>query len=112
MRTARTLTIAAICLAFGILLGAGTFTAPAALSGADPLAGSAPLQYSTATVDANSLEAKVGDLARENWEIFSITTASSEIDQGGDGKTRIVVEKFQVTARRPSAPPPPPKAKP
>jgi hypothetical protein len=108
---ARKTTLAAICLAAGILLGTGVFTAPLSKSYAEPVAGLLPLQYMTATVDANSLEAKVGDLARDNWEIFSITTASSVIDQAVDGKTHIVIDKFQVTARRPSAPPPPPKNK-
>jgi hypothetical protein len=111
MASVRTTTLAAVSLAIGILLGTGIFTAPPAVSYADPVAGPMPPQYMTATVEANSLEAKVGDLARENWEIISIATASQVIDQAADARTHIVVEKFQVTARRPSAPPPPPKAK-
>ena len=111
MTAARTATLAAIFLAIGVLLGTGAFTAPPALSYADPVAGPMPPQYMTATVEANSLEAKIGDLAQENWEIISITTASQVIDQAADAKTHIVVEKFQLTARRPSAPPAPPKAK-
>jgi hypothetical protein len=111
MPTARTTTLAAFCLAAGIVLGTGVFTSPPAMSSADPVVGQMPPQYMTATVDANSLEGKIGDLARENWEIVSITTASSVIDQAADAKTHIVIEKFQVTARRPSVPPPPPKAK-
>ena len=109
MRTFRTATLTLVCLAIGILLGSGLFTVPHSISYADPVAGPMPPQYTTATVDANSLEAKLGDLARENWEIISITTASSYIDQGVDAKTHIIIEKFQVTARRPSAPAAPPK---
>jgi hypothetical protein len=101
MQTARTATLASICLAIGILLGTGLLSAPQAISYAEPVAGPAPAQYTTVTVDTNSLEAKLGDLARDNWEVFSITTASSTIDQGGDGKTHIVIEKFQVTAHVP-----------
>jgi hypothetical protein len=111
MHAARTTTLAAAFLATGVLLGTGTFTAPPAVSYADPVTGPMPPQYMTATIDANELEAKIGDLARENWEVISIATASQVIDQAADGKTRIVVEKFQVTARRPSAPAAPPKAK-
>jgi hypothetical protein len=111
MHAARTTTLAAVFLAIGILLGTGALTGPPAFSYADPVTGPMPPQYMTATIDANELEAKVGDLARENWEIISIATASQFIDQTIDAKTRIVVEKFQVTARRPSAPPPPLKAK-
>jgi hypothetical protein len=111
MHTARKLTLPAICLAAGIVLGTGVFTSPPAMSYADPVVAQILPQYMTATVDANSLEGKVGDLARESWEIVSITTASSVIDQAIDGKTHIVIEKFQVTARRLSAPPPPPNAK-
>src|SRR5262249_41504990 len=98
-------------LVLGVLLGAGLLTAPPALSYGDPIAGAVPPQYMTATVEANSLEAKIGDLARENWEIVSIATASPGVDQATDANTHIAVQKFQVTARRPSAPPPPPKAK-
>jgi hypothetical protein len=111
MHAARNTTLAAAFLAIGILLGTGIITAPPAVSYAEPVAGPMPPQYMTATIDANGLEAKIGDLARENWEIISITTSSQVIDQATDGKTHIVVEKFQVTARRPSAPPLPPKAK-
>src|SRR5262249_35295198 len=110
MRTTGTLTLTALCLALGALVGAGVFSVPPAYSYADPAA--PPPQYMTTAVDANSLEGKLGDLARDNWEIFSVATSSQSIDQGADGKTHIIVEKFQVTARRPSAPPPPPKAKP
>jgi len=111
MTAVRTTTLAAFSLALGILLGTGIFTAPPAVSYADPVAGLLPFQYMTTTVDANSLEAKVGDLARESWEIVSIATASQVIDQAADARTHIVVEKFQVTARRPSVPPPPSKGK-
>jgi hypothetical protein len=92
-----------------LCLGSGLVSGPRAASSADPVAGPAPPQYRTATVEANSLEAKVGDLARDNWEIVSITTASSVIDQAGDGKTHITIEKYQVTARRISVSPPSPK---
>jgi hypothetical protein len=111
MTAARTTTLAAVALTIGILLGAAAFTAPPAFSYADPVAGPTPPQYMTATIDANELEAKIGDLARENWEIISIATASQFIDQTIEAKTRIVVEKFQLTARRPAAPQPPPKGK-
>jgi len=111
MHAARTTTLAAIFLALGILLGTGLFSAQPVFSNADPVPGPTPPQYMTATVEANSLEARIGDLARDNWEIISIATASQVIDQATDAKTHIVVEKFQLTARRPAAPPPPPKAK-
>jgi hypothetical protein len=110
MRTTGTITLAVLCLAIGAWLGAEPFKPASAFSYPDPAAIQPP-QYTTTIVEANSLEGKIGDLARENWEIFSITTASSSIDQGADGKTHIVVDKFQVTARRPSTSPPPLKAK-
>src|SRR5262245_34027779 len=73
MTAIRTTSLAAVTLAIGILLGTGLITAPPAVSYADPVAGPMPPQYMTATIDANELEAKIGDLARENWEIISIT---------------------------------------
>lgn len=60
-------------------------------------------EYSTATVDLGSLPATLNDLGPQGWEVFSVDHVSSVLDQpAGDGKTRLVVEKMQVTARRPA----------
>jgi len=60
-------------------------------------------EYSTATVELGSLPATLNDLGGQGWEVFSLDHVSSVLDQpAADGKTRLVVEKMQVTARRPA----------
>lgn len=103
MHPIRTSTLAALSLTIGIILGAGLF--PSRLAFSYPDAESpARWEYTTTTVDANSIEAKVGDLSREAWEVISVTTSSQVIEDKGDGKPRIVVEKYQVTSRKANAP--------
>lgn len=108
MHPIRTSTLAALSLATGIFLGAGLLTSRPAFSYPDAES-PARWDYVTTTVDANSIEAKVGDLSRESWEVVSVTTSSQVIEDKGDGKPRIVVEKYQVTSRRACAPAAPAK---
>jgi hypothetical protein len=58
--------------------------------------------YSTATVDLGSLAGTLSELGTQGWEVFSVDHVVSYLDQQeADGKTRLVVEKMQVTAKRP-----------
>jgi len=60
-------------------------------------------EYSTTTVDIASLAATLAELGPQGWEVFSVDHVASVLDQpGADGKTRLVVEKMQVTAKRPA----------
>ena len=57
-------------------------------------------EYKTVAVDANALETTLGNLGKESWEVFSLARADVVVDQGIDGKTHVLVEKYQVTARK------------
>jgi hypothetical protein len=107
MRIVRTVTMATFCVLAGMILATGLLPALHTPSYAEPLVRSAPPQYWTAAVDADSLEDQINDLARDHWEIVSITTASSYAIREEAFDPRIITEKFQVTARRPWSPPPP-----
>ncbi len=107
MHSVRTATLATLCVLTGMLLASGLFPALHTVSYADPIMRTAPPQYWTAAVDADSLEEQIYDLARDNWEIVSITTASSYAIREEAFDPRIITEKFQVTARRPWSPAPP-----
>lgn len=58
-------------------------------------------QYTTATVEIGALQVKLDELGNGEWEVFAVDHSDSFVEQGGDGKTRLIVEKFQVTARKP-----------
>ena len=57
-------------------------------------------QYTTATVEIGALQVKLDELGNGEWEVFAVDHSDSFVEQGGDGKTRLIVEKFQVTARK------------
>ena len=60
-------------------------------------------EYSTSTVDLGSLAATLNELGPQGWEVFSVDHVVSGLEQpAADGKTRLVVEKLQVTSRRPA----------
>lgn len=56
-------------------------------------------QYTTALVAATALEAKLNDWALDDWELVSVTRGDTVLEQNGD-KTRLVVENYQLVARR------------
>lgn len=59
-------------------------------------------EYSTATIDIGSLAGTLSELGTQGWEVFSVDHVASVLEQqNADGKTRLVAEKMQVTAKRP-----------
>lgn len=100
----RGLLIGVICV-----LACGWFWIQPALSQPPSLqqGAAAPLpvkwEYNTSAVDSFAIQAKLGELTNEGWEVFSITQLDTTIlEQGPDGKPQLHVAKFQVTAKRPS----------
>lgn len=57
-------------------------------------------EYNSTIVEANSLQAKVVELAADGWELLALNTAEQALDDRGDNKTRLVVEKYVVLGRR------------
>jgi len=56
--------------------------------------------YQTASVDLGSLTPKLMELSKDGWEVVSIISIDTLIDQQPDGKTHIVTQRVEVTARR------------
>jgi hypothetical protein len=57
-------------------------------------------EYHTTEIPAASLQARLEELGRAGWDVFSIERGGSTIEQTADNKTRLVADSFQVTARR------------
>ncbi|MGE5193935.1 MAG: hypothetical protein ACM3U2_15685 [Deltaproteobacteria bacterium] len=81
-------------LALSVLSGRDAFSYP------DPGKASAKWEYSTATVDSASLQAKLEELGNDGWEVFSIERSRQFIEQDPANKTRLVADQYQVTGRR------------
>lgn len=90
------LTVAAVAIA-------GWLGHPAASGGADPngTAGG-KWEYVTGSIEPGSLQARLTELGNDGWEVFSIARVDSVVDQTADGKTHLVSEKLEVTAKRPA----------
>ncbi len=56
-------------------------------------------EYRTELVEAVALSAKLTEWANADWEIFSITDGDRVLET--TDMTRIRIDKFQVTARKP-----------
>lgn len=61
---------------------------------------SAGWDYQTASVDLGSLTPKLMELSKDGWEVINIITIDTLIDQTPDGKTHILTQRVEVTARR------------
>lgn len=59
-------------------------------------------EYNTATVEAGELQVKLAEFGTNGWEVFSVHHYSQVIEQDQGPKTRLLVEKFQITGRRPA----------
>lgn len=57
-------------------------------------------EYTTEHVDAGALLVKLQELAGAGWDVFSIEQHTQGIEQAADGKTKLQVERYQITSRR------------
>ena len=55
-------------------------------------------EYISETIDANTVQSKLNEWAAQNWEFVSLV-ASDRVLETTD-KSRLLIEKYQVTARR------------
>lgn len=92
----------ALCLAGTALLVVGILVARDAFSYPDPQKPPVAVkwEYNTSTVDASSLQAKLGELGNDGWDVFSIERSRQYIEQDAANKTHLVADQFQVTGRR------------
>lgn len=55
-------------------------------------------EYLSEPVDANSVQSKLNEWASQQWEFVAMVETDRSVET--TDKTRIIVDKFQVTARR------------
>jgi hypothetical protein len=58
--------------------------------------------YNTATVESGNLAARLDEFGRNGWEVFSVHPTSQVLEQDQDLQTRLVVERYQITSRKPT----------
>lgn len=56
-------------------------------------------EYRTETVEPTMLPTRLNEWGSERWEVFSVERGGTSLEQ--EGTTRLKVENYQVTARRP-----------
>jgi len=100
MRVASRWGIPVLC-AIGAFLLAGWVLTRHAVSQTDAKPVPVKYEYSSSVVDANSLQPKFDELVNGGWEVLSVTTAETVLDQGVENKPRLIVEKYLVVGRRP-----------
>ena len=59
-------------------------------------------EYNSNVVDANALQPKFDEMVKAGWEVLSVTTAETALDQGVENRPRLIVEKYLVVGRRPA----------
>lgn len=93
--------LSVIILLGAALVGTSFLTSREALSYPDL---GRPLQfweYSTSTVEPDSLGETLDELGGDGWEVISVVPSSSMFLRDlEDNETRLIAEKYQVTARR------------
>jgi hypothetical protein len=57
-------------------------------------------EYTTETIEADSLQAKLTALGNAGWEVFLIARADLVLEKGTDDQSHIVVAKYELTGRR------------
>jgi hypothetical protein len=57
-------------------------------------------EYNTATVEAGELQTRLAEFGANGWEVFSVQQASQYLEQDQGPKTRLIVEKYQITGRK------------
>lgn len=101
MIDARRAIIPSLCVACALAVGLLLVASRPALSFPDDAQAAPRWEYTTENVDAGGLLVKLQELSGQGWEVFSVGQFAQEIEQRADGKTRLLVERFQVTSRRP-----------
>jgi hypothetical protein len=57
-------------------------------------------EYSTSSVESGSLQTHLSDLSVQGWEVFSIVQHEQLVEGTSEGKPRLQVQSYQVTAKR------------
>ena len=70
------------------------------VSANEPEARTTRWDYTSVEIDASAIDSKLGELAIQKWEVFSIVRSDSVVEQAGDGKAHVLASKFRVTAKK------------
>lgn len=102
MSAARRLSLPVAVIAIAALLAIVFSTSRVALSDPDASPVIVKWEYHTTTVESGALQAKLAEFGAHGWVVFSINETSQILEYDDDFKTRAIVEKYQITGRRPS----------
>lgn len=83
-----------------VVLAVAAFQPPRAVSKPIEAVNVAKWEYTTETIEADSLQAKLTKLGNAGWEVFSIARADLVLEKGIDDKSHIVATKYDLTGRR------------
>ena len=81
-----------------VVLAAGLIGTPTARSNQNQEAKPIRWEYISEPVDANSVQSKLNEWASQQWEFMAMVETDRVVET--TDKSRIIIEKFQVTARR------------
>jgi hypothetical protein len=104
MAAVRRLTVPTLALLLTLMLGLVLGEVRSAHSYPDKSPAPMRWEYTTMTIDVGELPARLNDLGREGWDVFSLERAGLFLDQAAEGKTRLVTDTLQLTAKRPLKP--------
>ncbi len=81
-----------------VVLAAGLLGMPTARSNQNQEVKPIRWEYISEPVDANSVQSKLNEWASQHWEFMAMVETDRVVET--TDKSRIIIEKFQVTARR------------
>lgn len=88
----------ALTILFTVVLAVGLLGTPAARSNQNQEAKPIRWEYISEPVDANSVQSKLNEWASQQWEFMAMVEMDRVVET--TDKSRIIIEKFQITARR------------
>lgn len=84
-------------------LAAGALVASSAIprAAAQPAVVAQTWEYQTANLIPGDLQRKLTEMGQQGWQVFSIVNSDFSVDQTAENSPRLVVQRLEVTARRP-----------
>jgi hypothetical protein len=95
----RNLYYAPVLLVVGVL-GLAFFRTEKHAVQAQTATAAASWEYQTSSIELGSLTTKLTELSRDGWDVFNVIAVDTMINQTPDGKTHILTQRVEVTAKR------------
>ncbi len=83
----------------GLALVAGMWMADGPRAAGQQEADATRYEYSVLAIEANTLQAKLNELAGQGWELSALVVIEAKVD-AGDGTPKVITEKYDLTVRR------------